>query len=152
GDQDLAAWGDILLSASEIAEIGRPEQLASEALQFYGAISNPKYYHVQQRGHALVLLGRNEDAATVLRSVVASNPNPWNRYWLSKAMFSLGDRTSAMRLIDDALADPKSVSFRAAMLQHRWEIRKADGDPVAVEDLKQAYDCCTNDRHKAALA
>jgi tetratricopeptide (TPR) repeat protein len=135
-DQELAAWGDILLSASEIAAIGRAEQLATQALQFYGAISNPKPYHVQQRGHALVFLGRDEEAATVLRPVVASNPNPWNRYWLSKALFALGDRSEAIRLIDDALADPKSESFRAAMLQHRWEIRKAQGDPAAVENLK----------------
>ena len=93
-------------------------------MQFYGAISDPKPYHVQQRGHALVLLGRNEDAATVLRPVVTSNPNPWNRYWLSKAVFAFGDRAEAMRLINDAIADPKSESLRAAMLQHRWEIRK----------------------------
>ena len=151
-DQERAAWGDILLAASETESLGRPVQLGTEALRFYEAISKPEPYHIQQRGHAMVLVGLNQDATSVLRPVVTSNPNPWNRYWLSKALFALGDRAEPLQLINEALADPKATTYRATLLEHRWEIRKAQSDPDAVEDLKQAHDCCTNHRHKAAIA
>lgn len=151
-DRERTAWGDILLSASEIDAIGRSVQLAIDASMFYEAIKKPDPYQIQQRGHAMVLAGRHRDAIGVLRPVVASDPNPWNRYWLSKALFAIGDLAEPLLLTNDALADPKAKLYRPTLLEHRWEIRKAQGDTGAGEDLKAAYDCCTNERHKASIA
>jgi len=150
-DRERAAWGDILLSASEIEALGRSPQFAADALRFYEAIIAPVPYHLQQRGHALVLVGRFQEAVDVLRPVVNSDPNPWNRYWLSKALFALGDHDVPLQLISDALADTRATAYRATLLEHRWEIRRARSDPAAIEDLREACDCCSNEKHKASL-
>lgn len=151
-DKEQAAWGDILLAASEAASLNQRERLATEALRFYEALQKPNPYNLQQQGHALVLLNRLADAAELLQPVVAGNPNPWNRYWLSKALFGLGDSRTALTLIDQALDDPKAKTFKAALHQHRWEIRKAGGDASAIDDLQMAYELCEDEKHKASLA
>lgn len=151
-DKERAAWGHILLAASEAVALNRPKELAAEALHFYESLEKPDSFTLQQRGHALVLLDRFEEAAEILRSTVNLQPNPWNRYWLSKALLGLRDVPSALALIDEAIAEPKARSFRAAMYEHRWEIRKLRGDPDAFEDLVLAHGLCEDSKHKASLA
>lgn len=151
-DKERAALGDILLAASEVPEINQLKQLASEALQFYEALEKPDAYNLQQKGHALILLERFEDARNVLEKAVADKATPWSKYWLSKAMLGLKDFQTALALIDEAIADPKAKAYQAAMTEHRWEVRKAAGEPNAIDDLEKAHDLCVDEKHTAALA
>jgi tetratricopeptide (TPR) repeat protein len=151
-DRERAAWGHVLLAASEVAALGQPDDLAIDAVRFYEALQKPDPFSQQQHGRTLVLLNRSEDAVKVLQPLVANTPNPWNRYWLSKGLFKLGNRDEALRLIDEALADPKAKAYEAPFFEHRWEIRKASGDPAAVEDLQKAHDSCKDSKHRDSLA
>lgn len=150
--QERAAWGDILLSASEAFSAEQRESLAADALQFLESVEKPNEFIRQQRAHALFLLKRFEDAVTVLRPLVSTTPNPWNRYWLSKALFNLEELDEALALVDQALADQNAKNYQAALLEHRWAIKKLQNDVNAIEDLQNAHDCCHNQRHKTALA
>ena len=127
-DKERAAWGHFLLAASEVAALGQPEGLTIDAVQFYEALERPDPFSQQQHGRALVMLNRSQDAVKVLQPLVTTAPNPWNRYWLSKALLKLGDGVESLRLIDEALADPKVQSYKVRFFEHRWEIRKASGD------------------------
>lgn len=151
-DKERAAWGHILLSASESGVINRLDELATEAIQFYDALQKPDDFSLQQKGHALVLLGRHEEAVKVLQPLVGRDPNPWNRFWLSKALLARGDLTQALHLVTEAISDPKGKGYQAALFEHRWEIRKVAGDVFAVEDLAKAHECCKDGKHRAALA
>lgn len=151
-DKERAAWGHILLAASEAASLNQPERLATEALGFYQVIQKPAPFDQQQHGRALVLLNRFPEAVQILQPGVAAAPNPWNRYWLSKAFFGMNQGAEALRLIDEALADPKCVGYEAPFLEHRWQIRNASGDPNALDDLQKAHDCCRDAKHLDSLA
>lgn len=154
GDKDRAVWGDILLTASEASSMGEGDSLAADAVQFYESLEKPYSFNRQQHGHALVLLNRFDEAVKVLQPLVDTVPNPWNRYWLSKALFGLGQLEKydrAISLIDDALVDPKAKGFEAALLEHRWEIKKSRGDTDSIDDLQKALDSCRDQKHKAAL-
>ncbi|WP_417375308.1 NB-ARC domain-containing protein [Gimesia maris] len=153
-DKERAAWGDILLSASDSREIGTDEckGYATAALEYYNSIKEPFKYTLQQKGHCLVNLNRPADARETLQPLVADEPNPWNRYWLSKVELLQGNHDVALTLIDESLADPKSKQYQTTFLEHRFDIRNARGDTDAIEDLKQAQSVCTDPKHKASIA
>jgi len=150
-DKERAAWGHILLAAGETSAIEQGASLTADAVQFYESLERPDSFSRQQQGHGLVLLGRFKDAVGVLQPLVDTAPNPWNRYWLSRALFRLRQVDKALSLIDDALADSKAKGFEATFLEHRWKMKKARGDGDAIDDLQKARDCCRDKKHKAAL-
>ncbi len=151
-EKERAAWGDIYLSATEVPALGDPQNLAFQALRFYETLKKPDSFNLQQKGHALIVLNRFEDAKQVVEPLVTDEPNPWNRYRLSQALVGLGRADAALPLIDDALKDERADPFRATLLQQRWEIGKILGDSKAIEDLKQAHDVCVDEKHKEELA
>lgn len=150
-DKERAAWGDILLTAAKAAEGAARDALLHKALECYEALSQPAAYNKQQMGQVLVLLGRFDNAVRVLDPLVEIGPNPWNRYWLSKALLALRQTERAKALVEAALGDPKVGTYRAALLEHRFEVRKAIKDPLAIEDLKAAVAACDSAKYKAAL-
>lgn len=159
-DKERAAWAEILLSASKSDQCPEEdrENIRLEALGFYEALERPSEFSQQEHGQLLFLLNRFDDAIRVLNPLVTNSPNPWNRYWLSKALLAHGDLpvdtdlSAALRLIDESLGDPKGKTYRASFLEHRWEIRKAGKDTSAIDDLQEAHDCCTNQKYKESLA
>lgn len=151
-DKERAAWGNIFLSASDSRTIENANVYAQLALEFYDALSNQNDFILQQKGHALFRLSRYEDARDVLQPLVEKCPNPWNRYWLAKALGKLGDSKSAIGLIDEALTEPKATNFKATLYEQRFTLRLNLGDEDAVEDLRRAHDACNDNKYKAALA
>jgi tetratricopeptide (TPR) repeat protein len=150
-DKERAAWGNIFLSAGEAQSIDKPEEYLGLALEFYDSIQNPEPFILQQKGHALCRLSRFEEARAVLQPLVDDKPNPWNRYWLSKVLTNSQEFDRALKLLDEALADPKAANFRAALFEQRFEIRKACGEVDAIDDLRKAYEVCNDDKHKGSL-
>jgi len=151
-DQQRAAWGDILLSASKAVESTRRDGLLREALAFYEALQRPDPFNLQQKGQTLVLLGKFNEAIQVLEETFKTKPNQWNRYWLSKARLGIGDAKAALALIDEVCKSvPPEDTFLATYLDHRFDVRTALGDPHAVEDLEQAYATCKDLKYKASL-
>lgn len=151
-DKERAAWGDILLSASDAHGIDDCKKYASAALEFYDSLKVQSHYILQQKGHCLLQLGRPTDVRALLRPEVAEAGNPWNRYWLSKAELELGELDESLKLIDEALSDPRSKGYRSAFLEHRYEIRRKQGDADAVSDLQAAHDQCNDAKHKGSIA
>lgn len=151
-DKERAAWGDILLSASDARGIDDGKKYATAALEFYESLNEQSTYVLQQKGHCLLQLERPADARDVLRMAVEKAGNPWNRYWLSKAELALGEFDISLELIDEALSDRRSERYRSAFLEHRYEIRKERGDEDAVSDLKAAHDQCADPKHKGSIA
>ena len=151
-DKERAAWGDILLAAGKAAPPNDASDLLNQALRFYEALDNPVSYNLQQKGQTLLLLGRNGEAVGVLEPLVSATPNPWNQYWLSKALASQGQLPKSFELINKALNDPKAIEYRPAFLEHRFDVRKAQGESGAIDDLLAAHELCNNEKYKAALA
>jgi len=150
-DKERAAWGDILLAAAKARSGEQHNKLLAEALQWYDSMLQPEPFNLQQKGQVLFLQGECEQAIATLEPLAATEPNPWNRYWLSKALLKVGDLLRARTLIDDALNDPKSERYRSAFLEHRFDIRDSVGDSAAVDDLDEACRFCESPKYKAAL-
>lgn len=151
-DKERAAWGHIFLSASEARSIDKPKEYLGLALEFYDALKDPEPFIRQQKGHALCRLSRFDEARAVLQPLVDEQPNPWNRYWLSKVLANSKEFDRAIALIDDALAEPKAAKFKAALFEQRFEIRKARADADAIDDLRKAHEACLDGKYKGALA
>ena len=151
-DKERAAWGHIYLSAADVRGCDNADAYATFALEFYDSLKRQDNFVFQQKGHCLFRLSRFKEACEILEPLVRTEPNPWNRYWLSKALCELGDLNQAITLIDEALAEPKAESYRATLLEHRYEIRKKRGDQKAIEDLQQAHHICQDGKHKGSLA
>lgn len=150
-DRELSAWVSILNSASDIPSLNESGELAAEAEQFFDAIKKHDDFVIQQYGSMLVKLGRHKEAAEKLRPLVDSNSMPWSRYWLSKAELALGNQPAALKLINDALDHPDSETYKAAFLEHRAEVRKAEAGAY-LEDMRAAAEACQNVKHKKSLA
>jgi tetratricopeptide (TPR) repeat protein len=151
-DKERSAWGQILLAASQALLLARSNQLAMEALEFYDSIASPDDFTIQEKGHALVILNRNAEAVELLSPLVSRNPNPWNRYWLSKGLLGVGRQDEALDMVNEALKDPKAKDYLATLFEQRWEIRNSTGDPGAIDDLRNAHASCLDKKHKDALA
>lgn len=151
-DKERAAWGHIFLSASEARTITDSQAYLELALRFYDSLAAPDPFIRQQKGHALCQLSRYPEARAVLEPLVAEQPNPWNRYWLSKALADHREFERAIELVDEALAEPKAANFRSALLEQRFDVRQARGDHDAIEDLQRAHAACRDGKYKAALA
>lgn len=151
-DKERGAWGSIFLSASDARSIENTQEYAQLALNFFDALSNQNDFILQQKGHALCSLSRYEDAREVLQPLVVRTPNPWNRYWLAKALGELGDLDTAIAMIDEALDEPKAVKFKAALYERRFDLRSKRGDAGAIEDLQNAHIACVDDKYRGALA
>jgi tetratricopeptide (TPR) repeat protein len=151
GDGERAAWGDILLSAAKGMEPDRRERALREAVSFYRTMENPESFNLQQLGQTYYQLGEFELAAGILAPIVRDRPNPWNRYWLSKTRLAQGDAKGALLLVDEALRDERAQKYRAALLEHRHEIRRALRDEEAAEDLEAAVAACDDQKYKEAL-
>lgn len=151
-DKERAAWGDILLSASDARGIDESEKYATAALEFYDSLAAQSSYILQQKGHCLLQLKRPAEARDVLRSAIANISNPWSLYWLSKAELALGEYDESLKLIDQAISDQRSERYLSAFLEHRFEVRNKLGDADAVSDLKAAHDQCTDPKHQGSIA
>lgn len=151
-DKERAAWGNIFLSASEARTIDKSQEYLGLALEFYDSLKAPDPFIRQQQGHALCRLLRFNDARAVLEPLVAEQPNPWNRYWLSVALADNNEFDRAIALIDDALVEPKAANFKAALFEQRFDLRKARGDVDAIDDLRKAQDACVDGKHKGAIS
>ncbi len=150
-DRERAAWGHIFLSAGEARLIDKPEEYLGLALEFYDSLTDPNPFIRQQKGHTLCRLARFDKARAVLQPLVVEQPNPWNRYWLSKVLTHSQEFDRALALIDEALAEPKATNFKAALFEQRFEIRKARGDLDAIDDLRRAHKECIDSKYKGAL-
>jgi len=67
-------------------------------------------------------------------------------------VLALGDNATALKLISEAIADPKAATYTATFLEHRYEVRKATDRDGALEDLRAAYDACKDDGHRQSIA
>jgi tetratricopeptide (TPR) repeat protein len=150
-DKQRAAWGNVYLSVSETPSIQNKPEYAGLALQFFESVKEPNNFLLQQKGHALYVLSRFDDARRVLEPLVTEDPNPWNRYWLSKVIARSGEFDRAIALIDEALNDPRAVNFNAALFEQRFDMRSARGDANSIEDLQMAYQTCVDSKHRGAL-
>lgn len=152
-DKERAAWGDIFLTMSESLSIEQPVRHAKTALEFYLNMEMPSDFIYQQIGKAYFRTQQFGEASKILEPLVERNPNPWNRFWLSKVLLSYGRHEECLKLIDKAIEAPEAKSFLPTFYEHRFDVRNDSGDtPNAIDDLRTAHELCQESSHKSALA
>lgn len=154
-DQQLVAWGKILVNSREALPPERRAGMLREAVAFFEAVRERDPMVDQEYGKALLFSGRISDARRVFTAVHEQRPSVFSAYWLSQAYFAAGNAESARTLIDQALEENERAAdpgkFAATLLAHRFEVRSALKDVAAHEDLVRAIDVCQNDRHRDDL-
>lgn len=154
-DEQLAAWGSILLDAQELMPAENQQAILSEAVSFYNAIRDPSPFVSRYKAKALRLDGHLEEALDLLTGMVRDGPDAWNLHEYSKALHVAGRHREALEVIDRALAEivagRAAAKYEAAFLEHRFAIRLALGEADAVEDLRTAYDVCADAKYRVQI-
>jgi tetratricopeptide (TPR) repeat protein len=146
-DRTSGDLGEILLKLGKYP--ANPE-LQQVAVAYFESIKDPKDFQRQKYGEVLIDLKRFPEAEAVLRTAEKLDTDAFLNYRLSQAMLGQG-KDEALVAINLALARLRDDKFRPSFLEQRFLARKAQGDPLAVEDLDAAIAVCKPGRYLDAL-
>lgn len=147
-DRTSGALGEILL---KLGKYPANYELQNAAVAYFQSIKDPKDFQLQKYGEVLIDLGRFPEAEAAIRSAGKLSEDAFLNYRLSQAMLGQGRADEAMAAIELALARLQGDKFRASFLEQRFLARKAQGDPLAVEDLDAAIAVCQPGRYLETL-
>lgn len=147
-DRTSGALGEILL---KLGKYTVNPGLQEAAVAYFGSIKEPNDFQFQKYGEVLIDLRRFPEAEAVLRKAGKINTDAFINYRLSQALLGRGAAGEALAAIELALALLQNDKFRASFLEQRFLARKAQSDPLAVEDLDAAIAVCQPGKYLARL-
>jgi hypothetical protein len=149
-DEARFAFGDILFEASR-ASNAKVEQTQALALSFFEAEVKPMQFHIQRHAELLLDMRRPQEAEALLRTHKGFDLSCWIHRLMARARLGQYDAPGALAWIDRALADDKGVSRHDEFLELRYEIRRALGDRLALNDLQAALDLAADGHRRTRL-
>ncbi len=149
-DDARFTFGDILFEASRAsdARVGETQALA---LSFFEAQIEPRDFHIQRHAELLLDMGRPGEAEALLKTHRSFDSSCWIDRLMARARVAQNDAAAALIWINQALADDEGISRHDEFLELRYEIRRALGDPQALDDLKAAVNLAAEGRRRARL-
>jgi uncharacterized protein HemY len=120
-------------------------------LSFFEAEDSPKDFHIQRHAELLLDMGRADQAEALLKAHRQLESSCWIHRLMARTRLAQNDAPAALIWIERALADDKGVSRHDEFLELRYEIRRALGDPDALQDLRAAVDLAAAGRGRARL-
>ena len=147
-DRTSGALGEILL---KLGKYPADPGLQKAAVAYFESIKDLKDFQIQKYGEVLIDLGRFVEAEAVLRGARKLDTDAFLNYRLSQAMMGQSNAEDALAAIELALACLQGDKFRASFLEQRFLARRAQGDPLAVEDLDAAIAVCQPGKYLGTL-
>lgn len=125
-DEDLFAYGELLLEASRLKPEERNE-LQERALATYEALNSLDGYQTERVAELLIEMGRPKDALNKLEPLHNIAQSPFGQHRLSRTYLALGQLDEAKAAIDKALQLLTKESYRTAFETHATAVEAARG-------------------------
>lgn len=154
-DDERISIGRLLTAAGKMllrqGAAGEAQLRFQQSERFFAAVKRRSGFACTHHADALLRLGRDADAASVLEK---APDHQREAFWLlrrSEAHLASGELGDALRHIDEALARTNLDERRPTFLAHRADILFAMGDPSHESDLREAIRLCEDPQYRGDL-